>query len=260
VQHVQKLLSTRGGTIAVSAFAALVAALIFIVYLHRYQSSVDASTQPMTVLIAKSLIEKGTPGAVLGSEDLYERTTVPRDELHEGAVADPTALKGRVAIEDVYPGEQLTTGAFTASAAERVGHKLTKDQRAISVPVDSAHGLVGHVQAGDYVDVTGSYLVDRNGERVAVVKTILQDVLVLDAPAEAARAGVGPATATSRITLRMTDEQAADVAFTADNGKLWISLRPKAGEVQSKPDLVTIETILLGTKPLIIRGAGGEQR
>ena len=258
MQYAQKLLSTRGGTIAVSAFAALLAAVIFLVYLRSYQSSVDEAAQPMTVLVAKSLIEKGTPGAVLGSEGLYERTTVPRDELAEGAVADPSALKGRVAVEDIYPGEQLTTAAFTASAAESIGHKLTEDQRAIAVPVDAAHGLVGDVHAGDLVDVVGSYLLDRNGVRVAVVRTILQDVLVLDAPEEAPKAGVGPANATSRITLRMTDEEAAEVAFTADNGKVWVTLRPQTGAKQYKPDNVTIETILFGTKPLIVRtGSGG---
>jgi Flp pilus assembly protein CpaB len=194
---------------------------------------------------------------VLGEAGLYEQTTVPRDELAEGAIADPTALKGRVAVEAIYPGEQLTTAVFSASPTDSIGHKLTENQRAIAVPVDSAHGLVGNIQAGDHVDVVGSYLVDRNGVRVAVVRTILQDVLVLDAPEEAAGAAVGPANSTSRVTLRMTDEQAADVAFTADNGKVWVTLRPTAGAQQYTPDNVTIETILLGTKPLIVRSGGG---
>jgi Flp pilus assembly protein CpaB len=260
VQHVQKLLSTRGGTIAVSAFAALLAAVIFLVYLRRYQSSVDESGQPMTVFVAKNLIEKGTPGTVLASEDLYERTTVPREDLHEGAIADPNVLKGRVAVEDILPGDQLTTADFTAAASEKLTHNLTEYQRGIAVPLDAAHGLIGHVQTGDHVDVlVGFNVEDRDTQRGGpVLRVLMQDIVVLDAPQDAAAGGpVGAGgTKTSNVVLRMTDEQAAQLAFSSDNGKVWIVVRPKAGAESHLPSMVTVERLLTGVKPLPLSANG----
>jgi Flp pilus assembly protein CpaB len=253
VQHVQKLLSTRGGTIAVSAFAALLAAVIFLVYLRRYQSSVDESGQPMTVFVAKSLIEKGTPGTVLASEDLYERTTVPREDLNEGAIADPNVLTGRVAVEDILPGDQLTTADFTAAANEKLTHNLTEFQRGIAVPLDAAHGLIGHVQTGDHVDVlVGFNVEDRDTQRGGPV--------LLDAPDETAAGGpVGAGgTKTSNVVLRLTDEQAAQLAFSSDNGKVWIIVRPKGGAESHLPSMVTVERLLTGVKPLPLSANGSK--
>ena len=99
MQMVQKLLSTRGGTLIVSGMAAVLAAVILLAYLHRYRESVNSSSQPVTVLVAKGLIEKGTPGNVVGSQDLFQSTTAPRDEVKEGAIADPDDEVARVAAE-----------------------------------------------------------------------------------------------------------------------------------------------------------------
>ncbi len=261
MQHVQKLLSTRGGTIAVSAFAALLAAVIFLVYLRRYQSSVDESGQPMTVFVAKSLIEKGTPGTVLASEDLYERTTVPRDHLEEGAIADPDLLTGRVAVEDILPGDQLTTAHFTKASSEALSHKLTDHQRGIAVPLDSSHGLIGHVQTGDHVDVLAGFNLENGaGQMDAILRVLMQDIVVLDAPDAAAVGGpVGAGGAkTSDVVLRLTDEQAAQLAFSSDYGKVWIVVRPKAGAESNLPSLVTIGRLLTGVRPLPVSANGSK--
>ena len=39
--------------------------------------------EPATVLVAKSFIEEGTPGSVVGTADLYQITTTPKSELDE---------------------------------------------------------------------------------------------------------------------------------------------------------------------------------
>jgi hypothetical protein len=79
---------------------------------------------------------------------------------------------------------------------------------------------------------------------------------VLDAPAEVAT-GIG-ATRQANVVLRLTDRQANDLAFSSDNGKVWIALRPQSGAKQSKPRIVTLETLLLGLKPVTVtRSFGG---
>jgi Flp pilus assembly protein CpaB len=255
------LLSTRAGTIALSAFAALLAAAILLAYLHRYRESVNDSSRPMTVLVATDLIEKGTPGNVVGTEALFQNATVPRDELKEGAISDPASLKGLVAAEDVYPGQQITTGEFVAGDAEGVSTKVIEYERGIAVPLDQAHGMIGKVQQGDYVDVIAGFVVDGNdGKQHPVVRHLVQDVYVLDAPAETTTAGIGPgAGGTKNVVLRVTDEEAAQIAFAVEYGKVWIVVRPKTGAEQHRWSLVTLERLLAGAKPIPVKTSSGDK-
>jgi len=266
VQLVHKLLSTRGGTLIISGIAAVLAAVILIGYLHRYRESVNSASQPVTVLVARGLIEKGTPGAVVGTQDLFQTTTAPRDEVKEGAISDPASLRGRVAVADVYPGQQLTVADFSAQA-DALGNTLSADQRAITIPVDAAHGMIGDIQAGDHVDIYAGFNVkkirsdgtsDPNASERAVLRLIMEDITVLSVPAES-KAGFGAgASTTSDVTLRVDDKQAAQLAFASDNGKLWIVLRPRAGAAETRPDLVTVETLLFGLPSVAaVRSFGG---
>jgi Flp pilus assembly protein CpaB len=257
VQLAHKMLSTRGGTIAISAVAGLVAAAIILMYLHRYRESVGTAAQPMTVLVAKDLIEKGTPGDIVGSDALFQAVTTPRSEVKEGAITDPAALRGTVAVDDVYPGEQLTAEAFSGAGADTIATRISADERAIAVPIDNAHGMVGSVASGDHVDVYAGFNVrkllpngapDPNAQDRPVLKLIVEDVVVLDAP-EAGGAAVGGAQSQA-VTLRMTESDAANVAFSSDNGIVWIVMRPPAGAEPTQPDIITLETVLFGIPPV----------
>jgi Flp pilus assembly protein CpaB len=269
VQFAQKLLSTRGGTVAVAAVGALLAAAVFVAYLHRYRSSVNESTAPMTVLVAKDFIEEGTPGNVVGSEGLFQTASTPKDDLKEGAISDPDALRGLVAKNDIYPGQQLTVADFSPTAADALTNEIAGAERAISMALDSAHGMIGNVSAGDRVDVYGAFnvrplrpdgTVDPDAVERPVLKLLVEDVLVLDSP-EGGQAGFGAsAQQTSDVTVRVTHEQAAKLAFSSENGKVWIVLRPNTGAQPTPPDLVTLETVLFGLEPVAaVRSFGGRQ-
>lgn len=264
MQLAHKLLSTRGGTIALACIAAVLSAGALLAYLSNYRESVKAQMQPVRVLVAKSLIEKGTPGSVVGSQELFQVTDFTEDDVTPGAITDPKALDGLIAAQDIYPGQQLTGETFSATGARAIGTKLAEDQRAISVPVDSAHGVIGHIQAGDHVDVYAGFNVipiDRSGKPLEsgtarpILRLVMEDILVLSAPmAQDSAAGSGA----KNVTLRMTDNEATKVAFAADNGKLWLVLRPRTGGAPSTSDVVTLETLLLGVKPVsALRSFGG---
>jgi Flp pilus assembly protein CpaB len=249
MQMVQKMLATRGGTVAVGGFAAAFGALLLLMYLAQYRNSVDESGEPITVLIAKSLIEKGTPGDIVGIKGLFQTTDAPRDQLQDGAITDPSALRGRLATNDVYPGEQLTTGDFSASASGALGTQIAGNQRAISVPVDAAHGMVGQLRTGDRIDVLAGFNVTTGaGGGRPVVKVLTQNVLVLEAPKRAVAGAVNAA----NVVLRTTYAEAAEIAWAVDNGKVWVVLRPRTGAPVKRPRVVTPEA-LLGVRPVGMR-------
>jgi Flp pilus assembly protein CpaB len=246
-----KLFTTRGGALVVGGLAAGLAAILLIVYLHQYRNSLESGSQPMTVLVAKSLIPKGTSGTLIGQKDLFQVTSVPRDQLKEGAIVDPTAVKDRIAVADIFPGQQLTGADFSVGTTTALPTRISGAQRAISIPVDTNHGLVGQVSTGDRVDVYVGFNADQGGTSSPVLKLLATNVLVLQAPTGGGGGGVGSTSSGgSSAVLRVTTKQAAKFAFSSDNGHLWLILRPQVDARPTPPDLVTVATLLAGATPL----------
>jgi Flp pilus assembly protein CpaB len=247
---IRRFVSTREGTIVVAAFVALLAGAMVLLFLSQYRQSVTNSS-PTSVLVAKSLIEKGSSGDVVVTKGMYETTTIKKSEVQTGAISDPAVLRGQIVARDVYPNRQLTAQDFTKTT-DAVVNKVDAKERGMTVPLDSAHGMIGDVTAGDHVDVMGGFNVQPEGATRPhpVMKTLLQNVLVLRAPVSGTKsAGLG-STTTKNVVLKVNDTDAAEIAFTSDNGKIWLVLRPHAGAAQSRPSLVTMETILFGINPV----------
>jgi Flp pilus assembly protein CpaB len=205
------------------------------------------------VLAAPLTIDKGTYGDVVAGQGMFTTATLRESQLREGAFSDPAAIRGRVAVRDVYKGQQLTAADFVAGAVS-LPSTLTGRQRIVTIPLDTAHGLIGHVQAGDHVDVYGGFnltpvgTVSTGSQAFPVTRLLMQNILVVDASA-AAKTSVGTQGNTT-VSLRMTDAQAAKVAFASDNGKVWLALRPAVNAKASAPGLVTTESEVLGLPPL----------
>lgn len=250
MEFAERLLASRRGSTVVGIAAAVLAGLLLLVYLNRYRTSVSDANQTISVLVAKSVIHKGTPGDVVGSDQLFQPQEIAKNEVRDGALVDASTLRNKVAVDDIYTGEQLTAADFAPVSADAIGTKLTRDQRAISVPFDRAHGLIGEIHAGDHVDVFAGFNVDSAGAgSKPVLKIIMQKALVLQAPEKAKGGGVSGGQS-SNVVIRANYQQAAEIAFAADNGKVWLVLRPEGRAKPTKPGLVTVETLLFGVKPV----------
>jgi len=241
MEWAENLLSTRRGTAIIGAGAALIAAVLLIVYLNRYRNSLKTSSEQATVLVAKNLIQKGAPGNLIGTNGQFQVTSVAEADLKDGAFTDPTALRGLVAAEDIYPGQQLTAADFAAASASTLQTSLTGTDRAISVPLDAAHGMIGQINPGDHVDVYVGLNVQGPGGAVPALKLLMQNALVLRTPTT----GGGGTT-----VLRARGELAAALAYASDNGKLWLVLRPASGAKPVRPGLITVGRLLLGVRPV----------
>jgi len=257
-----KLVSTRRGTLLVALFVALLAAASILVYLNSYRESLSAQGALVTVLVAKGPIHKGTAGNVIADKDLYTATTIRQSQLLDGAISDPATLRDKVATREIFEGAQLTATDFGA-ASESLAAQLTDRQRIVSVPLDSAHGLVDALEPGNRVDVYAGFNViplgpdgrpTTGGQSRPMLRRILADVAVM-AVGEKAR-GSG----TTNVSLRVDDVDAAQLAFAADNGKVWLAMRPSAGAKASRPGIVTVETMLLGVPPVrVLKTFGGRR-
>ena len=234
-----KLLATREGTIALGVGAAVLAGIIILVYVTQYRKSVDQASAPVNVMVARSLIESGTSGEVVGQKELFQVQSTPKEQVKLGALSDPAFLNGHYAVADMYPGQQITSADFAGITGSAVGTQLVDRERAVAVPVDTSHGLIGTVQASDHVDLLVSF------GSPQVIKTLLQDILVLQPPGGGS-GSIGGTSAGSNMIVQVRSPQAAKLAFAADNGKIWVILRPRSGGKHAPPSTVTQTSILRG--------------
>lgn len=252
----RRFLGTRRGAMTVAVATAAIAGILLLAYLDNYKKNVTGGVAPSPVLVADRLIPKGTSGDAVIAGSLFRTATVTEEQLVEGAITDAAAFDGKVATRDIYPGQQIAATAF-ARDADPLRGELAKNQRAISVALDTAHGLVGDVRNGDTVDVMAGFnTVDgANGRGQPVLKVIMRDILVLKAPpaVDSTTSGQTQARDVGNIILRTTDRQAAGLAYAADNGKVWFVLRPPTGAKDSAVPSVSLQG-LLSAKPIVQEG------
>jgi Flp pilus assembly protein CpaB len=252
----RKLLSTRQGTALVAGACTLVAAGVLVFAASRYRHSVDVSTQPETVLVASSLIQKGTPGDVISKEDLFRPQKIMTKQVAAGAIVNTALIHGKVAATDIQPGQQLTLTDFKTSSG--YVSDLAPNERAMSIALDTSHGLTGVVQAGDRVDVyagisaSADHSTTGSGGAGAALRLLIPDVPVLAVNQNAGGGGVGGSSVNteSDVVLKIKASDAGALAFAADNGKVWLILRG-ANATQPKTQtqaLYTINSLLLGSK------------
>ena len=208
----QRIISSRRGSLYASLVAAVLAGIVILAYVNGYRKNLQATSTPVTVLVARHTIEKGTAGTVIATKGLFTVTTIRESQLREGAFSDPASLSGKVATTPIYKGAQLTATDFSASS-DSLASTLSDRQRIIAVPLDGAHGLSGEVQEGDHVDVYAGFNIigvgpngapTDGGQARPVMRLIVQDVQVVRLGSSAASARPrGPATSASASPTRM---------------------------------------------------------
>jgi Flp pilus assembly protein CpaB len=229
--------STRRGTLTIAAISALLAAAILLIALSQYRHNANAKSAPATVLVATQLIEKGTSGDAIGVERMFRPVKVLDKQISGGAIADPGALYGTVAATDIYPGQQLTSADFVSGGG--IISRLASSQRAVSVPVDSGAGMIGEIHSSDHVDVYASFKRTPEG----VVHLLAPNVVVLKAAQESGGSLGSSGSAKGNVVLEVNTRQAAELAYTAENGKVWLVLRPGNGNAPGH-ETVTEASIL----------------
>lgn len=221
--HLHKLLSTRRGTIVVAVVCTMLAAGVLVYAAARYRHSVQSSDGTRSVLVASATIPKGTSGDVIASQQLFHTQTVAAKQVTAGAVADTALLHGKVAATDISPGQQITVGEFTSSGAYVT--QLAPDERIISIPLDSSHGLKGVVEVGDRVDVYGDLKLGGGAGDTRDVSLLLLSNVPVMAVDQNTHGGLGAVNGASDVVLKVKASAAAALALASDEGKVWLVLR-----------------------------------
>jgi len=227
----------RAKNIGIAVALAALAAILTSVYVVNYKRHVQNGEGKVTVLVAARDIPAGTSGADVVDQKMLKEQTVPRKAVVAGAISSPDQLAQYVAAQDVFEGEQVSTRRFTPPTEQGVRAQIKGTQRAYQLPGDPNQLLAGTIQAGDHVDVVGTWEL-RGGDKVS--RVILRNLLVLRAPSGTSAAatvtssGSGP----ESVQLRVTDVQANKLIWIQKNGvsngeAYYLALRPPTNSLDS---------------------------
>jgi Flp pilus assembly protein CpaB len=239
----RNIFSTRRGTLLVAVACALLAATILIVAMQQYRHHVNNEGNPETVLVASGLIQKGTAGDTVASEQLFRTHSIAAKQVTSGAIADTAQLHGKVAAADIYPGQQLTAADFTAAGG--LTNELAPDQRAMTIPLNTAHGMLGQLHDGDHVDVYADLKSEAGVRRESVLRLLMENIQVLragKAKSGGALSGSGQSE-TGNVTLKVPASRAGALALAAEGGKVWLVLRPANAAPANAPSTISAQSL-----------------
>jgi pilus assembly protein CpaB len=227
----------RVKNIGIAVALAALAAILTSAYVVNYKRHVQRGEGKVTVLVAARDIPAGTSGADVVDQKMLKEQTVPRKAVVAGAISSPSQLAQYVATQDVFEGEQVSTRRFSPPTEQGIRAQIKGTQRAYQLPGDGNQLLAGTIQAGDHVDVVGTWEVTHD---VVVSRVILRNLLVLRAPAGTETAKVTtPGSGGESVQLRVTDVQSNKLLWIQKNGvrdgeAYYLLLRPPANSLDSR--------------------------
>jgi Flp pilus assembly protein CpaB len=231
--------------IAIAVALAVLAAMIVSFYVKQQKQDLQKGQTLTAVFVAKEDIAPGTPGEdVAGS---VQRVEVARDAVAPGAIVKPEDLEGKVSTQEIYANEQVSLLRFANPTEQGIRAQLSGTLRAIQVPGDEHQLLADTLKDGDRVDVVGNFKVPGVGEAPHYSRTILRDILVLQAPVAAGDTKRLNADSSKDkfAILAMTDAQAQKFWYIAKNGDWSLELRPTKDSADSPEGAEKAETLLL---------------
>lgn len=217
------------------AAAAVILAAVAGIGVYFYVTSADQRAQKnasvVEAFVASGQIPKGTSGDSALSSGLITTAKVLDGSIPADAVTDTSALKGKIAVSTISAKQFITSTSF-ASPAQGGGGSLAsaidgQGLVAVTVSVDSAHGVAGSVAPGDHVDIavvadTGAQYLLQNVRVLAVGQATASS-------APTAAASASSASSSGLITFEVTPQNALLVETAAHSGSLYLSLHSLAG-------------------------------
>jgi Flp pilus assembly protein CpaB len=252
----------RVRNIGIAVALAAVAALMTSFYVTNYKRHVQRGEDHVTVLVAKHDIPAGTAGADVAGD--LSATQVPRRSVVPGAISSPDEIKDKVATQQTFAGEQVTTSRFSSVAESGIQGQLKGTMRAYQVTGDGNQTLAGTLKDNDRVDVVATFnykWVDFHGGRsqasdtLTASRVVLRDIRVLKAPQGPAAGSklTGGVDEKFPVLLAVTDSQAQKLLFIVGNSSqsdsrvsAWsLELRPIVHAADSPDHVDRVSTILL---------------
>ena len=144
--------------VAAAAGLALLAVLLTTFYVTNYKRHVQHGESQVTVLVASKDIPADTAGSEIVSGKWLTQETVARRQVVPGAISNADQVRGLIATQPTYAGEQVTARRFGTPSERGVRAQIQGTQRAVQLAGDSNQVLAGTLRVGDHVDIVGAWV------------------------------------------------------------------------------------------------------
>jgi pilus assembly protein CpaB len=213
--------------VAALVIAALGTTMVFL-YVHGVNNEAIHKQDPVSVLVAKKAIEPGTSYKEASDQASFEKVTVSRDALVEGALGATTPLVGKVTTTTIYPGQQIIPQMF-GNSGEISTLSVPADRLAISVSLDDPAQVAGFVDAGTNVAIFVTSVAKGGSTQLLLPKALVLAIGNKTAtPQDTTTTGTEEASVPKTIlTIAVTQKDYQKVLFASTHGQLNLGLLGK---------------------------------
>lgn len=216
----------------IAGAAALMTALMGVVYLNNAGSGLAEGGTKVKVYTPKDDMAAGTPL----TEDNTSTAEIPKAYLPKGAITDLDKLKDRVAIANMVAGEPIIEARISAPDAKYgIAYLLKPGERAKTITVDSASGLAGLIKPGNEVDLHAT-VPDPSDDTRLIGTPVLQKCRVIavgnhllgevpKSDEEAAKEANSGISSENTVTLAVPEAKVSVVTLMETKGNLKMVLR-----------------------------------
>jgi Flp pilus assembly protein CpaB len=164
---------SRGLVVAIAVVLAIVAAAAVILYTNGVKSDAVTGGALSVVVVSKQDIAANTNLGPLVEEGVFTELRVPTEAVVDGAVTDPSQLRGQTTTAPVLANEQIPLGRLSGGEAPKGGSLgISEGNVGLPVVLDGGPAGYGLVQRGDHVAVYATF---KPGELVQ--KSALRQIL-----------------------------------------------------------------------------------
>ncbi len=221
----------------------LIIAAISVLMVYSYIDGEEAKLakrygNPKTVIIAKQNIQ----AYELLDDKKVMIAKVPEKFVAPGSITSIEDINNTVASVPILKGEQITKPRVTyPNVKTGLSRQVSPGRRAIALPIDSANAIAKLIKPGDRVDVIAKIDYAGGQKDKVLIKTILQDVLVLSTgknisnsiplsgvktPREIRLMNLDTYSNFNEVTVELSPDESQKVIWLlTDNAKFFLTLR-----------------------------------
>jgi Flp pilus assembly protein CpaB len=152
------MMKSRGLVVGIAAVLTVAAAAFVFLYTNGVKQEAATGGSLSTVIVAKQDIPANTALDPLLEQGVFTQLSVPTDAVVDGAITDPSQLRGLTTTAPILANEQIPASRLDTGQAPKGGPLgISEGNVAVSFEVDAAAGVNGAITSGSYITVYATF-------------------------------------------------------------------------------------------------------
>jgi Flp pilus assembly protein CpaB len=243
----------RGLVVVLAFLLAIGATAAVFLYVKGVKNDATSGGTTTQVIVSKQIIPAGTDLDGLVSSGAFVPKLVPTTDVVSGAVTNIAQLQNKTTSQAILEGEQIPLSRVNGTVA---GGPLAipKGYQAETFQLNAQQGVSGHIFQSTHIAIYATFDDVTLGKNNKVGNTpagpvstagtvtvdLIPDVQVLDVIRATAKS-----TTSSQflVTMALTPQDAQRLAYTVDQGRVWVAVLPPDEPGKSQKPISVAEVV-----------------